>query len=729
MTARVDEVPALRELQQHPNWIVRNAAKIPFNPRSGAGAKAGQPATWSSYEQAQAALRRHPEKYAGLGYEFARECGITGIDLDHCVDEDGNIDAWAQAIIDSLASYAEYSANDGIHIFVRGNLPAGCRHKIALVGERHPEAAIELYDDKRYFAMTFNQVSGTPDTIEPRQAALDALLARYSQPAEPMQASPRAKQAPDLSDQELIDKAMSANNGAKFARLWRGDIAEYGNDESRADLALCTLLAFWTGKDARRIDSLFRQSGLMRAKWDRPTSGSTYGAITIERACAGVRETYTPGMQSEQVKRSLESLLRRVDTVKPEQKKLGKSAADLMRMELPPVRWIVPDILPEGLTVLAGKPKLGKSWLALHLALAVAYGGIALSAKQCEPGNVLYLALEDNIRRLQSRLRKLMVGDAIPDALAFDTECPRLEDGGYALIEEWIISQKNPRLIIIDTWQKISPRPAKQKNEYELASDALGLLKRLADTYSVAIVVVHHMRKSASETGDFLDEVNGSIGIPGTADVVLGLKRARGQIDAELCITGRDIEDDSTLALTFDKERALWCLQGKANEVARSKEQQAILDLLAEYPGGLTVKEINEALQKKYDTTRNIVASMLKAQLISQPYPRGKYYSLHHTPQACGERERERIVPSVPSVPSDDSVPSVHSGSHEKPDTSAMPSLSNAMAQKPHSGSIDGPEKPVDGGKRYERYERYDDTQETPYCQNAWGEKRRRIVL
>src|SRR5579885_361195 len=150
--------------------------------------------------------------------------------------------------------------------------------------------------------------------------------------------------------------------------------------------------------------------------------------------------------------------------------------------------------------------------------------------------------------------------------------------------------------------QKISPRPAKQKNEYELASDALGLLKRLADTYSVAIVVVHHMRKSASETGDFLDEVNGSIGIPGTADVVLGLKRARGQIDAELCITGRDIEDDSTLALTFDKERALWCLQGKANEVARSKEQQAILDLLAEYPGGLTVKEINEALQKKYDT-------------------------------------------------------------------------------------------------------------------------------
>ncbi len=86
-------------------------------------------------------------------------------------------------------------------------------------------------------------------------------------------------------------------------------------------------------------------------------------------------------------------------------------------------------------------------------------------------------------------------------------------------------------------------------------------------------------------------------------------------------------------------------------------------------------------------------------------------------------------MPSVPSVPSDDSVPSVHSGSHEKPDTSAMPSLSNAMAQKPHSGSIDGPEKPVDGGKRYERYERYDDTQETPYCQNAWGEKRRRIVL
>ncbi len=106
------------------------------------------------------------------------------------------------------------------------------------------------------------------------------------------------------------------------------------------------------------------------------------------------------------------------------------TAADLMREELPPVRWAVPGILPEGLSLLAGKPKLGKSWLALGLAVAKASGGVALGKIPVDQGEVLYLALEDNRRRLQNRLRKVLDGSPPPEGLHIATEWARVDEGG-----------------------------------------------------------------------------------------------------------------------------------------------------------------------------------------------------------------------------------------------------------------------------------------------------------
>ena len=111
------------------------------------------------------------------------------------------------------------------------------------------------------------------------------------------------------------------------------------------------------------------------------------------------------------------------------------TAADLMREELPPVRWAVPGILPEGLSLLAGKPKLGKSWLALGLAVAKASGGLALGKIPVDRGGVLYLALEDNRRRLQNRLRKVLGGDAAPEGLHIATEWARVDEGGADALE------------------------------------------------------------------------------------------------------------------------------------------------------------------------------------------------------------------------------------------------------------------------------------------------------
>ena len=140
---------------------------------------------------------------------------------------------------------------------------------------------IEVYDSGRYFTVTGKHISGTPLEIRSCQDALDQLAAEIFSPAEaiPLEVISRSL---DLSDQELLQRAKYASNGERFSRLWAGDASDYGNDHSRADIALCRMLAFWTGGDSERMDRLFRQSGLMREKWDRRTGDKTYGALTIQ---------------------------------------------------------------------------------------------------------------------------------------------------------------------------------------------------------------------------------------------------------------------------------------------------------------------------------------------------------------------------------------------------------------------------------------------------------------
>jgi len=262
--------------------------KVPYNARTGYKASSTNTKTWSSYEQAVQAIENarnvSGKPYDGIGYVFNRD--VTGVDLDHCADEQGLPNAWAQGILDRLNSYTELSPSGrGFHIFVHGPLP---------VSVKRPE--IEMYDSGRYFTITGKHLEGTPDAIEDRQEQVLALHAEITAPR-PKRAAKQQHTAPlTFSDNDLLDKAMKAKDGAKFAALWRGDTSGYASP-SEADLALCNLLAFWTGRDASRMDSLFRRSGLYREeKWDKDArSGETYGEGTIARAIDACTEVYTPG--------------------------------------------------------------------------------------------------------------------------------------------------------------------------------------------------------------------------------------------------------------------------------------------------------------------------------------------------------------------------------------------------------------------------------------------------
>jgi RecA-family ATPase len=230
------------------------------------------------------------------------------------------------------------------------------------------------------------------------------------------------------------------------------------------------------------------------------------------------------------------------------------TAAELMAMELGSVRSVVPGILPEGITLLAGKPRLGKSWMAQGISIATATGCVALGTKLVEQGEVLNLALEDNPRRLQKRLRKLLPSGVAPPEMHMAVEWPRADEGGVERLADFLTEHPDTRLVVIDTFARFKSRATGRRSQYDEDRDAVDPLIPIAAEHKVAILLVHHLRESESD--DPLNMIHGSAGLTGGVDGALVLKRQRGRADAFLHVDGRDIEQPMELALKFDQTAA-----------------------------------------------------------------------------------------------------------------------------------------------------------------------------
>ncbi len=286
------------------------------------------------------------------------------------------------------------------------------------------------------------------------------------------------------------------------------------------------------------------------------------------------------------------------------------SAGKLLEKVFPEPKYAVEGILPEGLTVFVGKPKLGKTWCVLGIAIAVASGGRAIGKIPVEEGDVLCLGLEDGARRLQNRLKMLLNGGHCPQRLDIATNWRRLDEGGLDDIEGWLQEHPEARLVIVDTLKRVRPPEQRGGRLYDDDYNTIAPLGDLAKEYGVAVVVVHHTRKLESE--DPLELVSGSNGITGAADGVLVLKRAtRGGTDAELYATGRDFEDKA-LALTWDKATCQWIIVGDADEHRLSQERQEIIDLLRNVGIAMMPKEIAEALNRKDGSVRKMLFDMTR---------------------------------------------------------------------------------------------------------------------
>ena len=265
--------------------------KVPYNPRTGGRAQSTNPNTFAPLEIARKAVERG--RYDGIGVGIFGNVGA--IDIDHCIDDDGALSDLALDVMNMVQGYTEFSPSGrGLRILFQA---AGFQYDKARYYINNQKAGLEVYIagcTQKFVTVTGNTMNPGVDLIE-RGEQLAAVLEKYmvrpqvKKPTPP----PTFGGAADLDDLALIDKAKNGRNGTQFAALWSGDTSGY-NSPSEADMALCNWLAWWTNKDADRMDRLFRSSGLMRDKWNRRQSGSTYGAITIQNAINSCSGGYDP---------------------------------------------------------------------------------------------------------------------------------------------------------------------------------------------------------------------------------------------------------------------------------------------------------------------------------------------------------------------------------------------------------------------------------------------------
>ena len=305
-----DSIPAkLKSINQWVlwRWVERKGqlgkwTKPPFQV-SGNDAKVNDPTTWATFGAALAA--RNPGRFSGIGIVLTPELGIVGVDLDHCLNPaTRELESWAKDIVDALPTYWEISpSGEGLRGFVKGTLPQEGRKK----------GHVEMYNSGRYVTVTGHQFGGmvtdengiVNDAPTEIAELPDKLLAVHTKvftkeisKESPKTFSPVVTSLPfKHDDHELFALIRRGKKGASFDALMAGDTSAYADDNSAADMGLCNILAFYTGKDAVRMDRIFRQSGLMREKWDKAhhSDGQTYGQGTINRAIMGCREVYSGG--------------------------------------------------------------------------------------------------------------------------------------------------------------------------------------------------------------------------------------------------------------------------------------------------------------------------------------------------------------------------------------------------------------------------------------------------
>lgn len=423
-------------MQLYNQWVLwkqelrdNKPTKIPYSPKTKCRASSVNPETWSSFNDAFAEYEKG--EFDGIGFVFTKNDPFTFVDFDRCLNEE-----WALKIIKELDSFTELSpSGNGYHVIVEAKKPVGMSCK----SKKVHNSKLEVYDRGRYATFTGHRLEQYPNEVQKRQAQLEATCAPLLKKAStntPPTNPPKATAS--KFDNELLDTMFRVCKDSQ--NLFNG----IGSDDASAnDLALCNHLAFITGKDAGAMDRLFRQSALMRAKWDEKRGADTYGNMTLNKSIESTYNTYTgavgaaaaPFLNGEaennsyveadtsasaqqiinQIKaaqlntvsqllkanqgeavisdfnNSIQKVIERISKSHKEKERF-LSFANLMN--LPPQDWLIRDLLPaNGIGLLIGASGGGKTFLTLYLLAMISQGRdfLGMSSRKTP---VIYLGLE-----------------------------------------------------------------------------------------------------------------------------------------------------------------------------------------------------------------------------------------------------------------------------------------------------------------------------------------------
>jgi hypothetical protein len=284
-----------------------------------------------------------------------------------------------------------------------------------------------------------------------------------------------------------------------------------------------------------------------------------------------------------------------------------RSIVELMAEVFVEPKWIIPGIIPEGATLLVAKPKVGKSFMALDIALAVASGGMVLG-RITNRRDVLYLSLEDGERRLQQRLAVLRSSDCLPTNLYYRTEWPTFDRGGVEQLVEWLEYNPKVGLVIFDTLAKVKSRKvAKNESAYDIDYRSVEPFKMLVEQMGVSVIVIHHSRKSPSEDDPF-DVISGTTGLAGVFDTVIVLCQTSKD---KVCMYTRGRDTDASDIALRRHDSGAWEYLGTSEEVGVMEIRNQVLAVME--PGeGYMLKDLCELTERKKSGLCRLVGRMVE---------------------------------------------------------------------------------------------------------------------
>lgn len=572
---RLAAVP--EELRARPQWVLwvgeadsqtpGRVKKVPIAPSTGRRASVADPSTWCDFDGARLAVE--PNDVEGVGFVLTADDPFVGIDLDHCLNDQGELSSEARELVARFNSYTEVSpSGTGLHIFVRGVLTAGGRRR----------DGIEVYDRGRYFTVTGDHLRGTPSEINERSVELRHLYeslgaaGRDFAPVEPVRGPQR------YSDDEVLRRCNEGRNGGRFSALYDGSWrpADYPS-QSEADLAFCGFLSKWT-QDPEQMDRLVRQSGLFREKWDDPHDGEgeTYGHHVVRMA---------------------------IDSAEPQRNALPwVTAAELAELTSPNVDWVVEGLFARGaVTDLIGSAKVGKTTFVLS-AIRALLDREPFLGRQTSQCSVVYLS-EERYPTLREAIDR--VGIVSRDRLHV-----LARDGSYGhawpdVVDDAVqrARQHEAGLLVVDTLPVWAGFEGEEENTSGAALRAMRPLHAAAQA-GLAVVFLRHSRKSGGKK--IVDLGRGSTAIAGASDLLVSLRDDRQGVSNRRQLDGQGRFDSVIQSMVIEWRSDRYVAVGQPG-VTPSELVLEALPLEGDEPA--TMKALQESLQ----LTRRALDSCLKS--------------------------------------------------------------------------------------------------------------------